>query len=110
MPSTTQMEMNVEALRRCLQRMTETELLRFGQAAKYICSQEVTYGPPCEVPILQLKGGKSGMAQTTSWTTAERIDIAVWQTIDTTISALIPHSGLTCDTAALTVIRSERQG
>jgi hypothetical protein len=32
--------------------MPETELLRFGQAAKYICSNETK--PPCEVPLLQL--------------------------------------------------------
>jgi len=54
MPGVIQTELNVEALRRCLQRMPETELLRFGQAAKYICSNETNYGPPCEVPLLQL--------------------------------------------------------
>jgi hypothetical protein len=52
-------ELNGEALRRCLQRMPETELLLFGQAAKYICSHEANYWPPCEVPILQLREARA---------------------------------------------------
>jgi hypothetical protein len=59
MPGVTQIELNLEALRRCLQRMPETELLRFGQAAKYICSHEANYWPPCEVPILQLREARA---------------------------------------------------
>jgi hypothetical protein len=30
------------------------KLRLFGEAARYMCSPEANYGPPCEVPILQL--------------------------------------------------------
>jgi hypothetical protein len=39
-------ELDVEALRARLRRMTERELLRFGRAARYMCSALANHGKP----------------------------------------------------------------
>lgn len=53
-PGVTKIELDVETLRQCLRAMPETELLRFGQAVKYMCSPEANYAPPRAVFIVQL--------------------------------------------------------
>ena len=55
----TQTELNVEEFCQHLKTMAETELLRFGQAAKYMCSPEANYGPPREVFIVQLRESRA---------------------------------------------------
>jgi hypothetical protein len=53
------LEFDVQELRQRLQRMPEPELLRFGQAVKYMCSPEANYGPPREVFIVQLREARA---------------------------------------------------
>src|ERR1700688_917962 len=55
----TQTEFNVEEFCQHLKTMAETELLRFGQAAKYMCSPEANYDPPREVFIVQLRESRA---------------------------------------------------
>jgi hypothetical protein len=55
----TQIDLKVGQLRRRLRRMPETELLRFGQAAKYKCSREANYGPPRDLFIVQLREARA---------------------------------------------------
>ena len=55
MPGVIQIDLKVEELRKRLRAMSETELLRFGQAAKYMCSPEANYGPPRQVFVVQLR-------------------------------------------------------
>jgi hypothetical protein len=59
MACVTQGEVNVEELRQHLRAMPETELLRFGQAVKYMCSPESNYRPSREVSIVQLREART---------------------------------------------------
>jgi hypothetical protein len=55
----TQTEFNVEEFCQHLKIMPETELIRFGQTAKYMCSTEANYGPPREVFVVQLRESRA---------------------------------------------------
>jgi hypothetical protein len=49
-------ELDLEQLRQRLHKMNDAELLRFGQAAKYMCSPEANLGhPPLEPFVIQLR-------------------------------------------------------
>ena len=49
-------ELDLEALRVRLRRMSDRELLRFGKSARYMCSSEANLGKaPRQVFVLQLK-------------------------------------------------------
>ena len=49
-------ELDLEALRARLRRMSEKELLRFGQAARYMCSPAANDGgEPRQVFVVQLR-------------------------------------------------------
>jgi hypothetical protein len=49
-------ELDVEQLRQRLRKMNDAELLRFGQAAKYMCTPEANLGhPPHEPFVIQLE-------------------------------------------------------
>jgi hypothetical protein len=53
-------QIDVEQLRERLHKMTDTELLRFGQAAKYMCSPEASLGqPPRQTYIVQLEEARA---------------------------------------------------
>ena len=54
--SSSEDEVDLEGLRRRLQKMKDQELLRFGQAAKYMCSSGANFGePPRQVFLIQLR-------------------------------------------------------
>jgi hypothetical protein len=55
----TETELNVEEFCQHLKTMPETELLRFGQAAKYVCSSEANYEPSREVFVIQLRESRA---------------------------------------------------
>ena len=47
---------NIEVVRLRLRKMSDAELLRFGQAAKYMCSPRANMGkPPREEFVVQLE-------------------------------------------------------
>jgi hypothetical protein len=49
-------EVVLESLRTRLRKMSDQELLRFGQAAKYMCSPGANFGePPRQVFLIQLR-------------------------------------------------------
>jgi hypothetical protein len=49
-------ELNLEALRARLRRMSDRELLRFGKSARYMCSPEANLGKaPRRVFVIQLR-------------------------------------------------------
>ena len=49
-------ELDLEALRARLRRMTDRELLRFGKSARYMCSAEANLGKqPRQVFVIQLR-------------------------------------------------------
>jgi len=49
-------EVVLESLRTRLRKMSDQELLRFGQAAKYMCSPGANLGePPREIFLVQLR-------------------------------------------------------
>jgi hypothetical protein len=49
-------ELDLEQLRQRLRKMNDAELLRFGQAAKYMCSSEANLGHPSrESLVIQLE-------------------------------------------------------
>jgi len=49
-------ELYLEQLRQRLRKMNDAELLRFGQAAKYMCTPEANLGhPPREPFLIQLE-------------------------------------------------------
>lgn len=49
-------ELDLEQLRQRLRKMNDAELLRFGKAAKYMCSPEANLGhPPGESFVIQLR-------------------------------------------------------
>jgi hypothetical protein len=49
-------ELDLEALRARLRRMSDRELLRFGQAARYMCSPAANLGKrPRRVFVIQLR-------------------------------------------------------
>jgi hypothetical protein len=51
---------DVESLRLRLRKMNDAELLRFGQAAKYMCSSEANKGkPPREEFVIQLREARA---------------------------------------------------
>ena len=53
-------QIDVKQLRERLRKMTDTELLRFGKAAKYMCSPEASLGnPPSQTYILQLEEARA---------------------------------------------------
>ena len=48
--------LNPEALRARLRRMSDRELLRFGRAARYMCSPAASFGKePRQVFVIQLR-------------------------------------------------------
>ena len=48
--------LNLEALRARLRRMSDRELLRFGRAARYMCSEAANRGKePRQVFVIQLR-------------------------------------------------------
>jgi hypothetical protein len=52
--------LNVPELRQRLRNMTDTELLRFGQAAKYMCSPEASFGhAPRRTYVVQLQEARA---------------------------------------------------
>jgi hypothetical protein len=55
----TQTKLNVEELCQHLKTMPETELLRFGQIVKYMCSPEANCEPPRDVLIVRLRGARA---------------------------------------------------
>ena len=59
MTGVTQTELNVEELCQHLKTMPETELLRFGQVVKYMCSPKENCEPPGEVFIVQLREARA---------------------------------------------------
>ena len=59
MTGVTQTELNVEELCQHLKTMPETELLRFSQLVKYICSPKENCEPPREVFIVQLREARA---------------------------------------------------
>jgi hypothetical protein len=59
MTGVSQTEFDVEELSQHLKTMPETELLRFGQTVKYMCSPEANCEPPSEVFITQLREARS---------------------------------------------------
>ncbi len=47
---------DLEQLRERIRRMSDPELLRYGQVAKYMCSSEANQGkPPLETYVVQLQ-------------------------------------------------------
>jgi hypothetical protein len=52
-------EFDVKELCQHLKTMPETELLRFGQVVKYMCSLEVNCDPPLERFLVQLREAKA---------------------------------------------------
>ena len=51
---------NLEELRQRLLKMTDADLLRFGRAARHMCSPEANYGyPPRETFVMQLREAKA---------------------------------------------------
>ena len=49
-------ELDLEALRARLRRMSDRELLRFGKSARYMCSPEANLGKkPRQVFVIQLR-------------------------------------------------------
>jgi hypothetical protein len=49
-------ELDLEALRARLQRMNDTELLRFGKSVRYMCSPEANLGKePRKAFVIQLR-------------------------------------------------------
>jgi hypothetical protein len=53
-------ELDLEQLRQRLQKMNDAELLRFGQAAKYMCSPEANLGhPPRDAFVIQLREARA---------------------------------------------------
>ena len=49
-------DLNVEALRVRLRRMSDRELLRFGKSARYMCSPEANLGKePRQAFVIQVK-------------------------------------------------------
>jgi hypothetical protein len=49
-------ELDLEALRARLRRMSDTELLRFGRSARYLCSPVANHGKePRQVFVVQLR-------------------------------------------------------
>ncbi len=49
-------EVVLESLRTRLRKMSDQELLRFGQTAKYMCSSGANFGePPRQVFLIQLR-------------------------------------------------------
>jgi len=52
--------LNVPGLRERLRKMTDTELLRFAEAAKYMCSPEASFGhPPRHTYVVQLQEARA---------------------------------------------------
>jgi hypothetical protein len=52
--------LNVPELRERLRKMTDTELLRFAEAAKYMCSPEASFGhPPRHTYVVQLQEART---------------------------------------------------
>jgi hypothetical protein len=45
----------VEEFRARLRKMTDAELLRFGKAARYMCSPAANFGKPREAFVIQLR-------------------------------------------------------
>jgi hypothetical protein len=57
---TAENEVTLQALRTRLQKMLDQELLRFGQAAKYMCSPGANFGgPPRQIFLIQLREVRS---------------------------------------------------
>jgi hypothetical protein len=53
-------ELNVEALRVRLQKMSDEQLMKFGKAARFMCSPEANLGqPPREEFVIQLKEARA---------------------------------------------------
>jgi hypothetical protein len=53
-------ELDLEQLSLRLRKMSDPELLRFGQAAKYMCSPEANLGqPPREAFVIQLEEARA---------------------------------------------------
>jgi len=53
-------ELDLEQLRARLHKMNDAELLRFGQASKYMCSSEANLGhPPREPFVIQLQEARA---------------------------------------------------
>jgi hypothetical protein len=52
-------ELNLEALRTRLQKMSDQELLRYGQAAKSMCSPAANSGEPPESFLIQLEEART---------------------------------------------------
>jgi hypothetical protein len=53
----------VTRIRARLRKMSEEELLRYGQGCKYMCSENVNFGkPPLEAWTTQLKEARNGDA------------------------------------------------
>lgn len=75
MPGVTQIHFSVEEFRKRLMAMPDPELLRYGQAAKYIASPQANYGKPLAVYIVQLAGTLPRVAQAKSKIATKRLDI-----------------------------------
>ena len=59
-PSTAFDELDIDALRVRLQKMTDEELVRFGKAARLMCSPKANFGkPPREAFVIQLKEARA---------------------------------------------------
>jgi hypothetical protein len=52
-------EIDLEALRTRLRKMTDQQLRRFGLPAKFMSSGEANFGPPRQVFVIQLEEAKA---------------------------------------------------
>jgi hypothetical protein len=55
MSGVTQINFSAEELRKRLRAMPDPELLRYGQAARYMASPQANYGKPLVIYIVQLQ-------------------------------------------------------
>jgi hypothetical protein len=59
-PSAAFDELDVDALRLRLQRMSDKQLVKFGKAARFMCSPKANLGqPPREAFVIQLKEARA---------------------------------------------------
>ena len=57
-------EVDLESLRACLRKMTDVELLRYGRAAKSMCSPGAYFGQaPSQTFVIQLEEARAELEQ-----------------------------------------------
>jgi hypothetical protein len=67
---------DVESVRTRLRNMNDAELLRFGRAAKYMCTPYVNIGkPPREEFVMQLREARGEWRETVPRAAVERVGL-----------------------------------